>query len=202
MPAPKRGRLIPVFVLSLISSAVSSCAVLQAPVSPPSFTRDQIRHRSTGGIEIDALPIQKLEDYWELFDDYLPEIGLVAIWVELRNKSSADFDLSRINWELRRGTLRLPEASIADIFKQYYKRRHVRFYSIDSDQVSRDAMSRVLLNTGRLGRSESRKGLLIFKSMSPQPPDWSRDGVLVARGFQPEAEGHQTLELPLFHANP
>jgi hypothetical protein len=202
MPAPKRGSLIPVFVLSLIAAAASSCAVLQAPVSPPSFTRDQMRHGSTGGIEIDALPIQKLEDYWELFDDCLPEIGMVAVWVELRNKNTAGLDLSRINWELRRGTLRLREASIADIFKQYYKRRPVRFYSVNSDQVSRDAMSRVLLNTGRLGPSESRKGFLIFKSKSPQPPDWSRDGVLVARGFQPEADGPKTLELPLFHANP
>jgi hypothetical protein len=161
-----------------------------------------MRHGSTGGIEIDALPIQKLEDYWELFDDCLPEIGMVAVWVELRNKNTAGLDLSRINWELRRGTLRLREASIADIFKQYYKRRPVRFYSVNSDQVSRDAMSRVLLNTGRLGPSESRKGFLIFKSKSPQPPDWSRDGVLVARGFQPEADGPKTLELPLFHANP
>jgi hypothetical protein len=155
-----------------------------------------------GEVELSATPIQSTDDYWELFDDNLPEIGLVALWIEMRNTGSRETDLSRVRWELRRGTLLLREASADDIFKQYYQRRQVRLYSVNSDLIARKAMSGALMKSGRLQPSESCSGFLVFKSKSPLPQDWSRDGVLVGRGFPPRSGGRKTVELPLTHANP
>ena len=202
MSAPKRGKLVPLIFLLLISAAASSCTVLRAPAGPPSFVQQDVHQGATGELEVKAVPIRKTDDYWELFDDNLPEIGLVAVWVELRNSGRDAIDLSRLRWQLSRGNFVFREASSNEIFERYYKLRKVRMYSLKSDQAAREAMSKMLLKSVLLRPSDTSKGFLLFKANSPQPADWSRGSVLIAQGPQAGAGGRQALELPLDNANP
>ncbi len=151
------------------------------------------------------MPIRTWEEYWALFDDNLPEIGLLAVWVELRNTRPQEIDLSGVKWELQRGPESFHAADLGQVFKQYYKRHDVRLYSLNADNDARQAMSLWLLHTSRLRPEESQKGFLFFRLNSYQPPDWNRGTVLFARGFPGDAgerRARRNLELPLFHANP
>ena len=74
--------------------------------------------------------------------------------------------------------------------------------SILQAPVAREAMSRVLLEKDRLRPFGVIKGFLLFKAYSPQPTDWSRDGMLVPPDLQSSVGGRQTLDLPFSDANP
>lgn len=205
MLAPRGGSILHCCAILLLVSAVgSACAVLHAPLAPPAVTPEGRFHLSAEGLEIEAQPIRTWEQNWELFDDNLPEIGLLAVWVELRDTSSKELDLARAKWELRRGADRLRPLSLDGIYENYYKRHHTRFYGVKADRDAREVMGKWLLDAGRLRPSESRRGFLFFKTASAQTPDWNRGAVLTLSRFAHVggARNDRRLELPLFHARP
>ncbi len=191
-------------LLTLVSAIGSACAVLQAPVAPPAPNPQGRYHLSGEGFEIDAEPIRTWEQNWELFDDNLPEIGLLAVWVEMRGTSTREIDMTRAKWELRRGVEKFRLMRLDSLYKQYYKRHNTRLYSVRADANAREAMGTWLFNADRLRSSESRKGFLFFQAASAQSPDWNRGSVLVVSGLAEEGGGRagRRLELPLFHAHP
>jgi hypothetical protein len=196
----RSGGVFP-FVLLLVSlaGASSSCSVLRAPMSPPAVPGEH-RHRfAAAGVVVEAAPVRSWEDYWSLFDDNLPEIGLLAVWVEVRNDGPEEIDLGEVKWQLIKGSETLRAAGIDDLFSRYYDRRQLRVYNVDADKQARRSFSRWMLASDRLPPSQSRQGFLFFRSGSSMGPDWNRDAVLIARGRRGAV---RNMELPLFNANP
>lgn len=205
MPAPARGYSLRLTLLALLAIGSSSCTVLQAPVSTPVVSREDTFHGSLAGLEIDAVPVRTWDANWALFEDFLPEVGLLPVWIELRNDRRQEVDLGSIEWKLEQGATRLSVANLNDIFKIYYKRRHIRMYSLNADREARKAMSKWLMPEGPLAASQTLKGFVFFRSKTPQTQEWTRGCVLIARGLPDHsgARGKETeLEIPLFHANP
>jgi hypothetical protein len=205
MSPRSKGIFLHVFLLGSLAGLSSSCSVLQAPVSPPALHREQQYRISSAGLIIEAAPIRSWEEYWELFDDNLPEIGLLAVWVEVRNSRAQEVDLSTVKWRLMRGPENLSATGINELFSWYYKSRKLRFYSVNADKQSRQAFSKWMLPSSHLQPAQSQKGFLFFRSSSSLGADWNHNAVLVVRGLPAETETHdayRNLELPLFNANP
>ncbi len=184
-------------MLAAIAAVCSSCSVLQAPLTPPSISPQDSYHAAADGFEINALPILTWERNWMLFDDNLPAIGILPVWIELRGSSGKELDLGSMKWELVRGGERLHPIDLQGVFKQYYKNHHTRIYSVKADREARETLSNWMLKQGPSGPAHSLKGFLFFRTRSAQPPDWNRGAVLAIKGTR-----RSTLELPLFHAHP
>src|SRR5512136_2224160 len=100
MPVPRRESLrqhLPAVLI--LSSLVSACATLHVPPAAPSFNLENLPAAGNHGVEIRAKVIDGINSYWELFDDYLPEIGIAALWVIVRNPGPSDIRLSKAKWE-------------------------------------------------------------------------------------------------------
>ncbi len=188
--------------LLLAAALATACTVLRAPVSPPVPTPENQYRASARGIEVEAVPIRTWEQNMLLFDDNLPAVGLLAVWVDLRDASTKALDLKHVKWELRRGNEKFPHVGLDDVFRQYYKRHHTRLYSVNADHQARQALAKWTFDDASLEPSGSRKGFLFFKARSAQSPDWTHGTVLVVNGLALEGSKGSSLELPLFHASP
>ena len=191
-------------LLAAIGAFCTSCSVLQAPLSPPTMSPQDSYHAAADGIEIDALPVLTWNQNWHLFDDNLPAIGLLPIWIEMRDSSGRGIDLGSVKWELVRGSERLRPAGLDRVFKQYYKNHHVRIYSVLADHEARETLSDWMLQPRSTGPAQSSKGFLFFRTQSPQSPDWNRGAILIIKGLAGgdyRRTGRRALELPLFHAH-
>ncbi len=202
MVAARRGRILPSALALLIAATGISCSALRAPLSPPEAAPQDRFRLSVSGIQIEALPVRTWEQSWELFDDNLPAIGILPVWIEARDSSSEGLDLTRAKWELRRGTEHFHPIGVDQLFKQYYRRHQTRFYSLNADRTARAAMAKILLPARRLPPSEVETGYLFFRAGSPQSANWTRGAVLEIRGIQSESRKRRSLELPLSHAHP
>ncbi len=118
VPRGESSRFDLIIVLSLLG-LMSACATLDLSVRPPTFEPGEYAQSIRNGLELRAIPIQGEDRYWNLFDDYLPEIGITAVWAVVRNTGESDIDLSRSRWELRIRGQTHPTLSTDQIFKLY-----------------------------------------------------------------------------------
>jgi hypothetical protein len=181
---------------------LSSCSTLQAPLHAPDIGPQEMRRAAIEGIDVGAKAIEAEDEYWQLFEDYLPSIGIVALWVEVHNTSAAAIDLRRSDWSLRIGDRSSAALSADQVFEQYYDGYHVRMYSIQADRKARLLMERAAWQQGRIPPSLRREGFLFFRIDPGMAAGWTRQAILLLRNLRLKPGVKTTLEIVLAHANP
>ena len=189
-------------LLAACGIMLSACATLQAPLQAPDIPPQERRHAAIEGIDISVKAIEREDEYWQLFEDYLPSIGIVALWVEVRNTSATSIDLQRSDWSLRIGDRSSPAMSSDQVFERYYDGYQVRMYSIQADRKARLRMERAAWQHGRIQPSLRREGFLFFRIDPGMASEWTRKATLLLHNLRLGPGAKTTLEIVLAHANP
>ena len=140
---------------------LASCTTLKVPVRMPKVSGPTFQ-ASRDGVTLGAHPIEGRENYWDLFDDELPKIGIAAVWVRIENSRAEPIDLSDLTWTLEAGTERFSALSIDQVLERFYDRRDVRFYSLNSDRKAREDLEKVMLKSGPLAPSAVSQGFVFL----------------------------------------
>ncbi len=202
MPAPRGEaicRIIPALFLLCVTPA---CVTLEIPVTPPQFQAVDFFSASREGIEIRAKPIEGMDNYLELFDDNLPEIGIAAVWATVRNLRDEDISFEHARWDLRAAGNNYSELTISQVFGHYYKRRGVRLYSQYADQRERADLDRLILKDGQIRPGQERAGFLFFNIPSVPSAGWARTTMLRVRDIRFPRHRKADITVSLSYANP
>jgi hypothetical protein len=185
----------------MFSLAASSCATLKVPATAPEFSADSFLRVAVDGITLAAHPLVTREAYWDVFDDYLPEVGIVAIWIRRHSTLDREIDASRARWRLRLPLREAGHLRSVELLKRYYKGRSIRMYTIEADLQARSRLEKLLFQPGRLEPSARREGFIFFRLDHDARLEWTKGAILVGSGIWP-GDRSLTLELPLFYAHP
>jgi len=154
------------------------------------------------GISLGAHSVVGRDAYWDHFDDNLPEIGIIAVWVSIENHRSAKIDLTRCNWSLENSARRYNSIDASRLMDIYYDKRHVRLWSENTDRNARRDLNNIILKPGSLGPGLVRNGFLFFRLRTEALLDWKRDSTLQAQGVLLEDGRKIDLNLSLSNGNP
>jgi hypothetical protein len=189
--------------LAALAGLEISCSSLQVPMKIPSFEQADMLRAGNYGLELAVKPIEGVHSYWQLFDDNLPEIGIAAAWVALKNSGSGTIDLKRAKWSIDVGGGRtFGRLDNAQVLDMYYKRRHIRMYSVYTDRKAQQNLERISLRTRMLKPSTEVTGLVFFSTDPASAPDWTRRAVLQIRNIRVTGKKPFELTLPLAYAHP
>ena len=197
-----RRKLLSSLLLALAMVPASSCSSLRVPSRPEIVHRQQLLRSEADGVTLEARPIRGTDEYWELFDDNLTDIGIAAVWVAFRNARSGAIDLSGAKLRLRIGDKRRRTLDIGEVFDTYYDRRHIRIYTLNSDREARRRMHEIVWVPGALSPNAGCEGLVFFRIDSATAANWPKGSILIAGGIRLETGRKLTLQLPLDYANP
>jgi hypothetical protein len=180
----------------------ASCASLRVPSADPVFEPSAWVSAEREGFELRAVPLEGRNRYWELFDENLPALGIVALWVEVRNGRPLPVSVSDAPWRLRvtGGERRALDA--AQVLKRYHAQAGTRLYSPAAESETREKLRRLLLAPGDLAAGQSRAGFLFFAADPGKGAHWDRTATLIAPPIRCAGRGTETIELPLAYANP
>jgi len=184
----------------VVSLLMCSCATLNVPVDPPRFNPDEMLRTSVLGVELSVKPIQGRDSYWSLFDDNLPEAGIGAIWVAAKNVADGEIDFTKARWMLRRGSADQPALDGDQVFKLYYRARHIRMYGVETDRQAKLALERIRFQSGLIRPSMIQEGFLFFRVVPSSALDWS--GTLIVDNIRLKDARISSLQVQLTYANP
>ena len=193
----------PTLLISVLAAVLSSCATLQVqpPLKAPWFPEQEYIHKTWNGIDVGVRPLVKEDEYLRLFDDDLPKIGIVALYVEVRNESSSNLAIDPGSWYLRTGGRRFPALSVKQVFERYYSEHHIRMYSVATDSTARLELERSVLKKGPIEPAGILVGFVFFQMDPGMAVRWDRGATLIARGLLLDRRS-ATMEITLTHANP
>lgn len=178
------------------------CATLRVPVKVPVVAPAEMLRTDRSGLTLEVKPIQGVNEYWDLFNDNLPEIGIAAAWVKLSNSGSETLDLSESRWTLKIGERTLARMQTSKVLKEYYKRRHIRMYLVSADAKAQKELDNISFHQGRLRPSGESEGLVFFHIDPSSAPQWARNATLRISGIRPPAGKRFDLRLSLAYATP
>jgi hypothetical protein len=205
MPA-STGRLLfshyTLAVLLCAAASAVSCSSLQVPVNFPGFNPAQLSHSSSDGINFAIKPITSRQEYQEIFDDYLPEVGLAAIWIQVRNNRSAEITLASEKWRLQIGERTLKQLDTSAVLKRYYHGRNIRIYTVNADLGARRNLENLMISSGRIASSMEFSGLIFFQVDKTLLQNWNKGAVLINKDIYLDNGKKVKIRLPLAYANP
>ena len=85
---------------------------------------------SHGGVTLEAHPVAGEDAYLELFDDNLPELGIAAIRVVVRNGRDAALSWEKAQWRLQTGSRKYASLNSDGVLRRYHKGRGIRFLTV------------------------------------------------------------------------
>jgi len=189
-----------VLLISLIV-AVSGCSTLHVPAARPSFSAKESAEAQQEGVLLKAMAILGKESYSDLFDDYLPQFGIIAVWMTIENRGKQEVTVDPKHWYLMAASRRCPAMSPNEMVDRYYRERGIHLYFVHADERARDRLAKLSLRGGRIAPSDSIEGFVFFRIDGPAPPSWNLDATLMARGIKPGGRRELDMQLPL-HAHP
>jgi hypothetical protein len=152
-------------------------------------------------VTLEARPVVGGEEYWDLFDDHLPEVGIAAVWINLRNGRGEEI-VPGARWSLRLADRRYRDMDSEALFPRYYARRGIRMYSINTDRRARSRFEELRFQPGGLAPSAERAGLLFFPIDPARASDWHSAATLLSPEIRTSEKKPLVLELPLRYAGP
>jgi hypothetical protein len=189
-------------VLGPVAALHLSCAGLRLPSAAPEFDPASWPASERNGLTVRALPIEGREQYWDLFDENLPSLGIAAVWIEVRNNGPTSVDLGLSRWKLNVHGQGLSALAASQFLDAYYRGRRVRMYSSAADVRARADLARVMLSAGGLRPGGREEGFLFFRIGPDSESDWSRAATLTASAVRLDSRTAILIELPLAHAAP
>jgi len=180
----------------------ASCASLQVPAGMPSIENAIAVETEASDVQLTAVAFSGAEQYLELFDDNLPEIGLVATRITLRNESSQPLEIPSKPWALQIGDRQFKALDVEALLENYYKGRQIRMYTVQADETARLGILKLLFTPGQLPPKTSRDGLAFFKLDANHLTRWPAGAILLSKMLR-LADGRKiSLELAFSHATP
>jgi hypothetical protein len=163
---------------------------------------DHFARLTRDGVTVEAHPLKTAEEYWEAFEEDLPETGITAIWVVVRNARQDVLSLQKCEWRLRSGAGEFAPLRAEAVLKQYYKSKRIRAVTVAADRRARTNLETAMLGPGRVGPGQMIQGFVFFRTEPAPSAEWTGGARLVLRGL-PGANGKPAdIELPLAYANP
>ncbi len=196
---PTARKELPIVMLCAL---MVSCTTLRVPAKAPVFPDKEFHHTAREGVDISVRPIVTVAEHWQLFDDYLPKIGIVALWVKIRNLRDKPIAMNPKTWLLSIENRNHSVLTVPELFSRYYAAHGIRMYGTRADRTARLELENVALSPTRLSASDTREGFLFFR-IDPEIADlWSRAATLVARDIELNDGTQVTLEIALSHVTP
>ncbi len=178
-----------------------SCSSLHAPAVLPAYTAADSYAAADSGIQIRALPVREPSRYYELFDEYLPEVGILALRVSIADGTGQPIDASSVAFLLQDGDKTHRALELDQLFKTYYSRSHIRMYTLNTDETARREISRVSLKKGIIQPAQAADGLIFFSPAEHLSAGWPAGSVLVVKGIR-LADGRKLrFKIPLAYAD-
>jgi hypothetical protein len=177
-----------------------ACSSLHVQPKRPLFRSQDLVRTSRDDIEFGWKAIVGEDEYLDLFDENLPESGLVAIWIQIRNGRAQEIDPNPHAWSLRIGNEKFPALSIAEVFKRYYSGSKIRMVTVNADRTARAEMEQLAFPRGRIPAGTAREGLLFFRIKSAFAAEWAGAATLCASEIQLAPHSRTRIEIVLFHA--
>jgi hypothetical protein len=188
-------------IAAAFAVVLASCATLQVPMAKLSFPPQDKLRESRDGIDVGVKPMVSEVDYLELFDDFLPEIGIVALWVEVKNARAAAVEIQPSNWRLLAGNRSFHALSVQHVFDRYYRGRNIRMYTSRADRDAKQKMKRVWFENGRIEPSMKRAGLVFFAIDPALARSWGRGAILNLADIQLARGLKIAIQVKISHAN-
>jgi hypothetical protein len=179
-----------------------SCSNLRLPVDSPNYEHAQFLTLNIGGIAVYAKPLISRQDYLDMFDDYLPEIGLVAAWVKVQNNRASDISLEKNKWVLQTGNRSARQLNAPAVLKRYYHERKIRMYTLRSYNRAREKIERLIIPDGKIPGSMKLEGFVIFQIDKSMQKNWNKGAVLSNKGIYLDVQKKAQFRLSLDYANP
>jgi len=189
-------------LLATLALLLASCSSLQVPLKPPIFEDHEYTRGGNSGLSLAVKPIEGIKAYWELFDDNLPEIGIAAAWVIVKNTSNGTIDLTHSKWAVQIGGRKYARMQNAAVMSRYYKGRYIRMYTAEADGRARQDLERMTLHSGRLEPAMGAEGLVFFRIDPPPAARWTRGAILRINNIRIDDGKWIELNLPLAYASP
>ncbi len=157
---------------------------------------------SRGGVTLEAHPVAGEDAYLELFDDNLPELGIAAIRVVVRNGRDAALSWEKAQWRLQTGSRKYASLNSDGVLRRYHKGRGIRFLTVHAEQRVQERLQAVMFRPSRVGPAESRDGFVFFRTDTAPSAEWVKDARLILRGLRTADGKSLTFDLPLAYAHP
>jgi hypothetical protein len=181
-----------------IGFAVTGCSTLHVPAARPQLAPRESVETAAGDVVLRAAAIVGKERYQDLFDDDLPQFGIVAVWITVENRGNREIAVDPKRWYVMAGTRRYPAMSPNEMVDRYYHGRGIRLYVLRADERARDSLGQLSLQRARLAPGASADGFVFFRTDGPAPASWNLEASLVARGIRPGGEQKLDMQLPLY----
>lgn len=143
-------------------------------------------------------PIVGKQSYYELFDDNLPQVGIIAVWVTMENRSRQAAVVDPRHWYLKAADRRCASMSVNKLVDHYYNERGIRFYTVQADERARDRLAKLCLRREALAPGASAEGFVFFRIDSPAPPSWNLGATLMAAEIKLGGARRLDMQLPLY----
>ena len=152
------------------------------------------------GIDVGVRPIRSEAEYLRYFDDNLPAIGIVAIWMEVGNSRTRSVNMHPASWVLRIGDRDFHSMAISEVFKRYYRQHRIRMYSVRNDREAREGLEKMVLADAPIPPAAQCRGFVFFRIDPQMVLDWDQRATLVARDVLLDRHSKTVLRIALFHA--
>ncbi len=191
------------FILfSILGLAGSSCTSLRAPVAQPHFESGHAIVARSDIIDLKVTPVSGQAVYQQLFQENLPAIGIVVIWVSMRNDGSSVLDLAHSRWTYRRSGKEYRSLRISELFDRYYRARHIRAYTLNVDEKARLRAEKLLFSCSQLTPGMEHNGFIYFGIDPALGSSWADAGLISVQNIR-ETDGKKiSIEVSLSDANP
>jgi len=175
---------------------------MQVPSRSFVIPSQELQFTSRGGIAIGARPIFGRERYWDLFDENLPEFGIGAIWLDVRNDTGSALDLGKARWSLVESQSTMRALDSNGFFDRYYHMRRIRMVSTEADRKSKLGLETICFPALPIPPRTGRQGFLFFPIQPTDSEDWIHNGTLQVSRVGDGQGAVLSFQVSLAHANP
>jgi len=188
--------------LTIVAVLLTSCVSLKVPLQPPNFRAGEYLQADSHGLNLSVKPIEGINDYWKLFDDDLPAIGIAAVWVVVKNSSDGIIDLAPSSWSIQIGERNYARIENSAALSRYYKGRKTRIYALNAERRAWLDLERVTFHPGRMRQATEADGFVFFGIDPSLALLWTRGARLWIRDVRINNGKRFNLSLPLAYASP
>lgn len=181
----------------IVLCASICCSSLRVPVDSPSFKPEEFFHGAKDGLRLEVRPIEGTTDYWDMFDENLPEAGIGVLWARLSNNRSEPVHLKELEWLLRLGMKNFNDLNSQEVLDQFYKGTGKRMHTLAADESSRRNLERKMFKPGLLPPSQLLEGFVFLRIPKNSVTKWHQGGALIARGIRLDNGRKIQIEVPL-----
>lgn len=176
-----RLRSVAVFIVLCASIC---CSSLRVPVDSPVFKAEEFFEGAKEGLRLEIRPIEGTADYWDMFDEDLPEAGIGVLWARLSNTSSEPAHLKDLKWLLKMGMKNFNGLNSGEVLDQFYKGTGRRMRTLAADESARRALERKMFKPSLLPPSQMLEGFVFLRIPKNSVTNWYQNGTVMARGVR------------------